>query len=121
MAKAYGTRARRWRADARSLDDLGTHFGHGLTAAEVDYLVAVEWARTPDDVLCPPPSWGLPSTPIRPRTPPPLWPRHHDPAPEPRSPRRHPPQPHPPLPPPPPAPPPPPPPPHPAHTPPPPA
>ncbi|RIA36825.1 homodimeric glycerol 3-phosphate dehydrogenase (quinone) [Hephaestia caeni] len=51
IAKAYGTRARRWLADARSLDDLGTHFGHGLTAAEVDYLVAVEWARTADDVL----------------------------------------------------------------------
>ena len=51
VAKAYGTRARRWLRNARSPGDLGTQFGHGLTSAEVDYLVAVEWARTADDVL----------------------------------------------------------------------
>ncbi|MCM8729929.1 glycerol-3-phosphate dehydrogenase [Hephaestia sp. GCM10023244] len=51
IARTYGTRARRWLGDARSLDDLGVHFGHGLTAAEVDYLIAVEWARTAEDVL----------------------------------------------------------------------
>ena len=31
--------------------DLGTFFGHTLYAAEIDYLVAHEWARSADDVL----------------------------------------------------------------------
>ena len=31
--------------------DLGGHFGAGLYAREVDYLVANEWARTADDIL----------------------------------------------------------------------
>jgi len=31
--------------------DLGEDFGQGLTAAEIDYLVDEEWARTGDDVL----------------------------------------------------------------------
>jgi glycerol-3-phosphate dehydrogenase len=37
--------------EAKSLDELGRHFGHTLYAAEVDYLIAQEWARTADDVL----------------------------------------------------------------------
>ncbi len=51
LAKAYGTLARLWLADARSLADLGHHFGHGLTSAEVDYLMAQEWARRAGDIL----------------------------------------------------------------------
>ncbi len=51
IVKAYGTLARKWLGSAGSLDALGTHFGHGLTAAEVDYLIDREWARTADDVL----------------------------------------------------------------------
>ncbi|BBD98207.1 glycerol-3-phosphate dehydrogenase [Sphingobium amiense] len=51
IARAYGTRARRWLGEARSLADLGAHFGHGLTRAEVDYLRSHEWARTVDDIL----------------------------------------------------------------------
>jgi glycerol-3-phosphate dehydrogenase len=51
IARAYGTRARAWLGAARALNDLGTHFGHGLTAAEVDYLAAQEWARSAQDVL----------------------------------------------------------------------
>jgi glycerol-3-phosphate dehydrogenase len=31
--------------------DLGQDFGGGLTQAEVDYLVAAEWAVTADDIL----------------------------------------------------------------------
>jgi glycerol-3-phosphate dehydrogenase len=31
--------------------DLGEDFGGGLTAAEVDYLVDREWARTAEDIL----------------------------------------------------------------------
>jgi glycerol-3-phosphate dehydrogenase len=37
--------------DARSLADLGTHFGAGLYAREVDYFIAHEWASSADDVL----------------------------------------------------------------------
>jgi glycerol-3-phosphate dehydrogenase len=37
--------------EARGLPDLGRHFGHTLYAAEIDYLVAQEWARTAEDVL----------------------------------------------------------------------
>lgn len=51
LARSYGSRARRILADAASLADLGEHFGAGLYAAEVDYLVANEWARTVQDVL----------------------------------------------------------------------
>ncbi len=46
IARSYGTRAGRWlRADP------GRHFGHGLTEAEVNYLMAEEWAQTSDDIL----------------------------------------------------------------------
>ncbi len=51
IVKAYGTTARQWLGEARLPGDLGTHFGHGLTSAEVDYLVAHEWAREAGDVL----------------------------------------------------------------------
>ena len=51
IARAYGTRARRWLGSARSLADLGAHFGHGLTGAEVGYLRSQEWAQTADDIL----------------------------------------------------------------------
>jgi len=50
-ARAYGTRLARIVGDARGLADLGEHFGAGLYAAEVAYLVREEWARAPDDVL----------------------------------------------------------------------
>ncbi len=51
IAKAYGTDAGIWLAEAKSLADLGQCFGHGLYAAEVDYLVRHEWAQTADDIL----------------------------------------------------------------------
>ena len=51
MVRSYGTRALTWLGEALTLDDLGTHFGHGLTRAEVDYLIAREWARSTDDIL----------------------------------------------------------------------
>lgn len=50
-ARSYGTRARAIVADARSLADLGEAFGAGLYAAEIDYLVSIEWARTAEDIL----------------------------------------------------------------------
>lgn len=51
LVKAYGTLARQWLGTARTLDQLGAHFGYGLTGAEVDYLMTREWARTPQDIL----------------------------------------------------------------------
>ncbi len=51
IARAYGTRARVWLGQGGDAAALGEHFGHGLYAAEVDYLVAYEWATAVDDVL----------------------------------------------------------------------
>jgi glycerol-3-phosphate dehydrogenase len=51
MAHAYGTRLTRILGEARSLDDLGEHYGAGLTQAEVDYLRHHEWACSADDIL----------------------------------------------------------------------
>ncbi len=51
LARSYGTRALDLLGEARALDDLGRDFGAGLTAAEIDYLAAREWAETADDIL----------------------------------------------------------------------
>jgi glycerol-3-phosphate dehydrogenase len=51
MARAYGTRMEMILGTASSIRDLGEHFGAGLTAAEVRYLVASEWAITAEDIL----------------------------------------------------------------------
>lgn len=51
IVRAYGTRAVRWLGEATQREELGRDFGAGLSQAEVDYLVAQEWARTAQDVL----------------------------------------------------------------------
>ena len=51
LVREYGTRAEWIVKDARALGDLGETFGADLTRAEVDYLVAEEWARTSQDIL----------------------------------------------------------------------
>jgi glycerol-3-phosphate dehydrogenase len=51
LARRHGTLALAILGDARTPADLGEDLGHGLTAAEVDYFVRNEWARTADDVL----------------------------------------------------------------------
>jgi glycerol-3-phosphate dehydrogenase len=48
---AYGTRVEQIIGNAARLDDLGENFGAELYAAEVDYLVREEWARSADDIL----------------------------------------------------------------------
>ena len=40
-----------WSAARQALADLGRHHGGLLYEAEVRYLVAKEWAQTPDDIL----------------------------------------------------------------------
>jgi len=51
MARRQGGRVFRFLEGASKLEDLGTHFGAGLYAAEVDLMVIEEWARTANDIL----------------------------------------------------------------------
>jgi glycerol-3-phosphate dehydrogenase len=51
LIRLYGTLAFDVLGSAGTRAKLGADFGHGLTAAEVDYLVRAEWAQTTDDIL----------------------------------------------------------------------
>ena len=51
IARAYGSRARRWLGTARSPADLGREIAPGLHERELEYLRASEWACTAEDVL----------------------------------------------------------------------
>ena len=51
LSRAYGTRLARIVGEAKSLRDLGRHFGADLYEAEVRYLIEQEYARTADDIL----------------------------------------------------------------------
>lgn len=51
LVRNYGTLAWEIVGTARNRADLGEDFGGGLTAREVDYLVAKEWAVTAEDIL----------------------------------------------------------------------
>jgi glycerol-3-phosphate dehydrogenase len=51
LIRSYGTLATTILGDATSLEDCGEHFGHGLTARELHYLKAHEWAQSAEDVL----------------------------------------------------------------------
>jgi glycerol-3-phosphate dehydrogenase len=51
VSRAYGTRIEELLGSAKAMADLGEDFGAGLTAAEVDYLVRREWARSAEDIL----------------------------------------------------------------------
>lgn len=50
-AKQYGLLCFKFLKHAKSLNDLGADFGAMLYKAEVDYLIAYEWAKNVDDVL----------------------------------------------------------------------
>ncbi len=51
MGHAYGSMIDQVMGDAGCEADMGQAFGGGLTAREVDWLVAQEWAQTADDIL----------------------------------------------------------------------
>jgi glycerol-3-phosphate dehydrogenase len=51
LVRTYGTRSGGILKVAKRIEDLGEHFGGGLTEREVDYLIRHEWARTGEDVL----------------------------------------------------------------------
>lgn len=49
LTQYYGTRAQQLLEECDG--DLGRHFGSGIYAAEIDYLVEHEWVRSLDDLL----------------------------------------------------------------------
>jgi glycerol-3-phosphate dehydrogenase len=51
LASHYGTRVHDLLRGVTSMAEMGKHFGNDLYAREVDFLVAGEWARRPDDIL----------------------------------------------------------------------
>ncbi|TMH29983.1 MAG: glycerol-3-phosphate dehydrogenase [Betaproteobacteria bacterium] len=51
LLRRHGTRVKQILGDAKSLADLGRHFGDTLYASEVEYLVAQEWACDAEDIL----------------------------------------------------------------------
>jgi glycerol-3-phosphate dehydrogenase len=51
IVRRHGARAAAILGEARSLADLGRHFGAGLTEREVEFLRREEWAKTAEDVL----------------------------------------------------------------------
>jgi len=51
LARRHGTRSSRILGNANVAADLGRHFGDTLFAAEIDYLIAQEWATSAEDIL----------------------------------------------------------------------
>ena len=51
LARLYGTDIHRLFEGKRSIADLGRYYGAGLYDAEIDFLVAHEWAQTAEDIL----------------------------------------------------------------------
>ncbi|MEI4481064.1 MULTISPECIES: glycerol-3-phosphate dehydrogenase [Phyllobacterium] len=51
LFRLYGTKARVLLGNAKSLGDLGKHFGSDLYEAEIRYQIEHEWALTAQDVL----------------------------------------------------------------------
>ena len=51
FVRTYGTRTKIILGNATQLSDLGHDFGHGLFAAEVDYLLKQEWAGNAYNIL----------------------------------------------------------------------
>ena len=51
FARTYGSNSERILGEAKTLEQLGEHFGHELYEAELRYLVEHEWVRRVDDAL----------------------------------------------------------------------
>jgi glycerol-3-phosphate dehydrogenase len=51
LARSYGSRSLLLLDGCSEPEDLGFHFGGGLFAREVDYLVRTEWAHSSEDIL----------------------------------------------------------------------
>jgi glycerol-3-phosphate dehydrogenase len=63
LARSYGTEMEAIVGSATHIGDLGASFGAGLTTAEIDYLIAFEWAETAEDILWRRTKLGLHMTP----------------------------------------------------------
>lgn len=63
LVRLYGTEIHTLLAGKDTLSDLGRHYGAGLYDAEIDFLVAYEWAQTAEDVLFRRTKLGLHMTP----------------------------------------------------------
>lgn len=50
-ARSYGARMDMFLANARSMVDLGAHYGDQVFAVELDYLIKYEWVSCVDDVI----------------------------------------------------------------------
>jgi glycerol-3-phosphate dehydrogenase len=51
IVRRHGSRATKILGEARSIGDLGRHFGAGLTEREVELMRAEEWAVSAEDIL----------------------------------------------------------------------
>ncbi|MCP5161575.1 MAG: glycerol-3-phosphate dehydrogenase [Hahellaceae bacterium] len=51
LSRSYGVMSLKLLAGAKSLEDLGKHFGANLYEKEVEYLCKTEWAKTAEDIL----------------------------------------------------------------------
>lgn len=51
LARSYGTLARQILGNAKTVEELGIHFGAHLYEAEVAYMIENEWAMTAEDIL----------------------------------------------------------------------
>jgi glycerol-3-phosphate dehydrogenase len=65
LARAYGTRTQEILGKSQSMRDLGAEFGAGLTQAEIDYLIAREFALTAEDILWRRSKLGLHLSPVQ--------------------------------------------------------
>lgn len=63
LARRHGTRTPRVLGEAKVEADLGRHFGDTLFAAEIEYLIAHEWATGVEDILWRRTKCGLHMTP----------------------------------------------------------
>ncbi|MEP3265180.1 MAG: glycerol-3-phosphate dehydrogenase [Hyphomicrobiales bacterium] len=51
LIRQYGTQCTEIFMEISSMDDLGEHFGHGLTSHEIDWGIANEWVHSAEDFL----------------------------------------------------------------------
>jgi glycerol-3-phosphate dehydrogenase len=51
VLRRHGGRSALVLGEAKGVEDLGTNFGAGLTAREIEYFIADEWAETAEDIL----------------------------------------------------------------------
>ena len=51
LIRLYGTKAQKILGEARTVEDMGMHFGEYLSESEVRYLIEHEWATCAEDIL----------------------------------------------------------------------